>query len=167
MVLCIILTLLTNTAPLPSLERVSPIATSRQLRKLYCGQGQAHKRASSLTSQNDFLFLPFSILCIHIAHSWHSSVARSCPTFCTPVDCSMPGFLVHHQLQEVAQTHVCWVGDAIQPSHPHIIFKPSCLNPEGLLTVLGAEFVAWDSSAYLKDHSPFELYVCLLGISTY
>ena len=48
---------------------------SRQLRKLYCGQGQAHKRASSLTNQNDFLFLPVGILCIQIAHGWHSSVA--------------------------------------------------------------------------------------------
>ena len=34
------------------------------------------------------------------------------------MDCSMPGFPVHHQLLEFTQTHVCWVGDAIQPSHP-------------------------------------------------
>ena len=35
-----------------------------------------------------------------------------------PMDCSMPGLPVHHQLLELAQTHVHWVGDAIQPSHP-------------------------------------------------
>ena len=37
---------------------------------------------------------------------------------CNPTDCSMPGFPVHHQLLELAQTRVHWVGDPIQPSHP-------------------------------------------------
>ena len=37
---------------------------------------------------------------------------------CDPMDCSTPGFPVHHQLPELAQTHVLWVGDAIQSSHP-------------------------------------------------
>ena len=46
-----------------------------------------------------------------------SSVARSCPTLCDPLDCSMPGLPVHHQLPELTQTHVHWVRDAIQPSH--------------------------------------------------
>ena len=47
-----------------------------------------------------------------------SSVAQLCPTLCDPMDCSTPGFLVHHQLPELAETHVHQVGDAIQPSHP-------------------------------------------------
>ena len=47
-----------------------------------------------------------------------SSVDQSCPTLCDPTDCSMPCFPAHHQLPELAQTHVHWVGDAIQPSHP-------------------------------------------------
>ena len=47
-----------------------------------------------------------------------SSVAQSCPALCDPMDCSTPGFPVHHQLPELAQTHVHWVSDAIQPSHP-------------------------------------------------
>ena len=47
-----------------------------------------------------------------------SSVAQLCPTLCKLMDCSMPGFLVHHQLPELAQIHVHQVGDAIQPSHP-------------------------------------------------
>ena len=46
------------------------------------------------------------------------SVAQSCPTVCDPMDCSMPGLPVHHQLPELAQTHVHRVSDAIQPSHP-------------------------------------------------
>ena len=47
-----------------------------------------------------------------------SSLAQSCLTLCDPMDCSMPGFPVRHQLLELAQTHVHQVGDAIQPSHP-------------------------------------------------
>ena len=46
------------------------------------------------------------------------SVAQPCPTLYDPMDCSMPGLPVHHQLPEVAQTSVHLVGDAIQPSHP-------------------------------------------------
>ena len=38
--------------------------------------------------------------------------------FATPWTATMPGFPVHHQLPELAQTHVCWVGDAMQPPHP-------------------------------------------------
>ena len=45
-------------------------------------------------------------------------VTQSCLTLCKPMDCSMPGFPVHHQIPEFTQTHVHWVGDAIQPSHP-------------------------------------------------
>ena len=47
-----------------------------------------------------------------------SSVAQSCVTLWDPMDCSMPGFPVHHQLPELAQTQVEQVGNAIQPSHP-------------------------------------------------
>ena len=49
-----------------------------------------------------------------------SSVAQTCPTLCDPMNYSMPGLPVHHQLPEFTQTHVHWVGDAIQPSHPTI-----------------------------------------------
>ena len=47
-----------------------------------------------------------------------SSVTQSCPTLCNPMDCSTPGFPVYHQLPELAQTHVHWVSDAVQPFHP-------------------------------------------------
>ena len=46
------------------------------------------------------------------------SVPKSCPTLCDPMDCSTPGFPVHRQLSELAQAHVHWVSDAVQPSHP-------------------------------------------------
>ena len=47
-----------------------------------------------------------------------SSVAQSCPTLCDPMDCSTPGFPVHHHLLEPTPTYVHHVGDAIQPPHP-------------------------------------------------
>ena len=47
-----------------------------------------------------------------------SSVIRSCPTLCDPMDCSMPGFPVHYQLPEFTQTHAHWVSEAIQPYNP-------------------------------------------------
>jgi len=52
-----------------------------------------------------------------------SSVAQSCRTLCDPKDCSMPRLPVHHQLPKFTQTHVHWVGDAIQPFHPVIPFS--------------------------------------------
>ena len=46
------------------------------------------------------------------------SVTQLCPTLCDPMDCSTPGLPVHHHLLELAQSHVHWVNDAIQPSEP-------------------------------------------------
>ena len=47
-----------------------------------------------------------------------SAVTRLCSTLCNPMDCGMPGLPVYHRLPEFTQTHVHWVSDAIQPSHP-------------------------------------------------
>ena len=58
-----------------------------------------------------------------------SSVAQSCPTLCDPMNCSMPGLPVHHQLPEFTQTHVHRVSDAIQPSHPLSPPSPPAPNP--------------------------------------
>ena len=57
-----------------------------------------------------------------------SSAAESCLTLCEPMDCSSPGFPVHHQLLECAQTYVHWVDDPIQPSHPLSSPSPPALN---------------------------------------
>ena len=58
-----------------------------------------------------------------------SSVAQLYPTLCDPMDCSTLGLPIHHQLQEFTQTHVHWVGDAIQPSHPLLFPSPPAFNP--------------------------------------
>ena len=55
------------------------------------------------------------------------SVAQSCPTLCDPMDCSTPGLPVRQYLPKFAQTHVYWVNDAIQPSHP-VVPISSCLQ---------------------------------------
>ena len=57
-----------------------------------------------------------------------SSVPQSCLTICNPVNHSMPGLPVYHQLPESTQTHVHWVSDAIQPSHPLSSPSPPALN---------------------------------------
>ena len=57
-----------------------------------------------------------------------SSVAQSCPTLYDPMNHSTPGLPVHHQLPEFTQTHVHWVSDAIQPSHPLLSPSPPALN---------------------------------------
>ena len=55
------------------------------------------------------------------------SVAQSCLTLCDPMDYSLPGFIFLHHL-ELAQTHVHWVDDAIQPSHPLSSPSPSTFS---------------------------------------
>ena len=66
---------------------------------------------------------PFAL---HI--SQFSSVAQSCLTLCSCTDCSTPCSLVHHQLLKLALTHVHWVHDAIQPSHPLSSPSPLAFN---------------------------------------
>ena len=58
-----------------------------------------------------------------------SSVTQSCPNLCDPMTHSTPGLPVHHQLLELTQTHVHWVSDAIQPSHPLSSPSPPAPNP--------------------------------------
>ena len=57
-----------------------------------------------------------------------SSVAQSCPTPCNPMNCSTPGLPDNHQLPEITQSHIHWVGDAIQPSHPLLSHSLPALN---------------------------------------
>ena len=61
-----------------------------------------------------------------------SSVAQSCPTLCDPMNRSMPGLPVHHQLPEFTQTYIHRVGDAIQPSQPLSSPSPPAPNPSSI-----------------------------------
>ena len=70
---------------------------------------------------------------------------QSCLTLCYPMDCSMPGFPFHHQLPEFIQTHVHWVGDAIQPSYPLSSPSPPAfsLSQHGGLSNDSALHIRW------------------------
>ena len=63
----------------------------------------------------------------HLSMHFQFSSVQSCLTLCDPMNHSTPGLPVHHKLLESSQTHVHWVGDAIQPSHP--LSSPSPLPP--------------------------------------
>ena len=89
-----------------------------------------------------------------------SSVAQSCPTLCDPMNCSMPGLPVHHQLLEFTQTHVHRVGDVIQPSHPLLSPSPpapvlnhlnECINFKLSSSILSQEI--WSSVLFLHYSS--------------
>ena len=74
-----------------------------------------------------------NIKCCHHHHQHHHQyccclVAKLCSTLCDPMDCSIPGMPVLLCLLEFAQTHVHWVSDAIQPSHPLLPSSPPALN---------------------------------------
>ena len=58
----------------------------------------------------------------------YSSVTQSCPTLCNPMNHSNEELPVHQQLLEFTQTHVYWMGNAIQPSHPLSPPSPPALN---------------------------------------
>ena len=71
-----------------------------------------------------------------------SSVIQLCPTLCNPMDCSMPGLLVHHQLPEFTQTHVHWVSDAIQP------YGPLASSPPAFYLSQYQDFFQWNGSSH-------------------
>ena len=73
-------------------------------------------------------FLNVVNISVTIKITWFSSVAQSCPTLCDPMNCSMSGFSVHHQLSEFTQTHVHWVSDVIQSPHPLSPSSPHTLS---------------------------------------
>ena len=95
--------------------------------KLYSGRGM-HLPLPLALKQEDLGSSPYckGLLIYVPGLIQFSSVAQSCLTLCDPMDCSTPGFPVHHQLLELAQIHVHRVGDAIQPSHP--LSSPSPLT---------------------------------------
>ena len=72
-----------------------------------------------------------------------SSVAQSCPTLCDPMNRSMPGPPVHHQLPEFTQPHVHRVSDAIQPSHPLSSPSPPATNPSQHQSFPMSQLFAW------------------------
>ena len=77
--------------------------------------------------------------------SQFSSATQSCLTLCNPMDCRMPGFLVHHQLLELTQTHVHRVSGAINHlilCHP-LLLPPSIFSRIRVLSNEPILFIRW------------------------
>ena len=123
------------------------------------------RRQLSLNEEDDFCDIlskekarvyPYMNMILHI-----SSVAQSCPTLCDPMDCSMPGFPVYYQLPELAQTHVHWVGDAIQPSHPLSSPSPPALHlfqHQGLFKWVSSLYQVAKVLEFQLQHRSFQWY---------
>ena len=99
-----------------------------------------------------------------------SLVAQLCPILCDPMDCSTPGLPVHHQLPEFTQTHVHWVGYAIQPPHPlSSPFLPPSVFPS--IRVFSNESVLhirWPKDwSFSFNISPSNQYSGLISFRTY
>ena len=76
--------------------------------------------------KNSILFFSYNIM--WILYTFSAVQSHSCVQLCDPLDCSTPGFPIHHQLLELVQTHVHSVGDAIQPSHLLLSPSPPAFN---------------------------------------
>ena len=94
------------------------------------------------------------------------SVTQSCPSLWDPMDCSMPGIPVLHHHPEFAQTHVHWVSDAIQPSHPLLPPSPPALNlsqHQGLFQWVGCLHQSWKYWSFSFSTSPSNEYSRLIS----
>ena len=121
--------------PYPNLQNLCmfyPVFTSQSfsasgsspMSRLFTSGGQNIGALASVLPMNIQGWFPLGLTDLIL----FSSVAQSCPTLCDPMNRSMPGLTVHHQLPESTQTHVHWVGDAIQPSHRLSSPSPPALN---------------------------------------
>ena len=126
----------------------------------YCHFFSSHKTTKSVIFNKCFNNYGFLIILWYIflqiflkpflSGSIFSSYQSLCLVWlCNPMDCSTPGFPVHHQLPELTQTHVHWVSDAIQPSHP--LSSPSLpafniSQHQGLLFTSGGQSIGVSAS---------------------
>ena len=88
-----------------------------------------------------------------------TSVVRLCSTLCDPMDCSMPGLPVHHQLPEFTQTHVHWVSDAIHSSHPLSSPSSSAFNlsqRQGLFKWVSSSYQVAKILEFQLQHQSFQ-----------
>ena len=107
------------------------------------------------------VFLPTRNSWLHILPVWMSSLP-DCSTW--SIDCSMPGFLVLHYLQQLAQTHVHWVSDAIQPSHPLSPSSPPALNLSQHLDLFQWVCYLHQVAKVLKLHLQHQSFQCIFSV---
>ena len=117
--------------------------------KTYPNKQQQGKKQLSLHTGSVFS-MPWILCC---------SVTQMSPTLKDLIDSRTPGFPVHHHLSELAQTHVHWVGDAIQPSFPLSSPSPLTFNPsqnQGLFQWVSSSHQVAKSLALQLQHQSFQ-----------
>ena len=96
----------------------------------------------------------------HVSYRYQfSSVAQLCPTLCDPMNRSTPDLPVRHQLPEFTQTHVHWVGDAIQSSHPLLSPSPPAPSPsqnQGLFQWVNSSHQVAKVLEFQPQHQSFQ-----------
>ena len=95
-----------------------------------------------------------------------SSVAQLCTTLCDPMTHSTPVLPVHHQLPEFTQTHVHWISDAIQPSHPlcPLLLLPSIFPSVRVFSNESALGIRWPKYwSFSFNINPFNVYLGLIS----
>ena len=108
----------------------------------------------------------YIIICLSFLCAQFSSVAQSCLILCDPIDCSMPVLPVHHQLPESTQTHVNWVSDAIQTSHPlsSLLLLPSVFPSIRVFSNESALHIRWPKYwSFSFSISPFNEHLGLIS----
>ena len=121
--------------------------------------------------RNNYRFWKFKIYVLFSSVQL-SSVTQSCPALCDAMSCSTPGLPVQHQLPEPTQTHVHWVGDAIQPFHTLLYPSPPALNlsqHQGLFKWISsshqvARILEWQIVLFLIAHVCFHWFGLLLPL---
>ena len=122
--------------------------------KPHC-QGQWYRKSRRIRAS----FLPPSQSWWGIRSVQFISVAQSCPTLCDPMNRSTSGLPVHHQVPELTQTHVYWVDDAIQPSHPLSSPSPPAPNPsqhQGLVQWVNSSHEVANILEFQLQHQSFQ-----------
>ena len=101
----------------------------------------------------------------------HAKQLQLCPTLCDPMDCSTPFFPVLHHLPKIAQTHVHWAADAIQPSHPlsALLLLPSIFPSTQTQLTLSAIYSQsiWHVSFLRYHHSKMIIGIYLINVFLY
>ena len=116
-------------APAHMTTTTSPGGSRRWPRELSSSSEHIHSEAAHFSSTAKDNAAKFSYPTSGSTSDQIRSVTQPCPTLCDPMNRSMPGLPVHHQLPEFTHTHMHRVSDAIQPSHPLSSPSPPAPNP--------------------------------------